>query len=295
MARRTHAGPVDRASPLPLWAQVQQDLLRRMRAGAFDERFPGELELVAQYQVSRHTVRDALRRLRDEGVLESGRGRGTWLGKPRIGQPLGAIYSLFRSVEARGLVQRSEVRALEVRVDADVAVRLNRGASTEFVYLERLRLADGEPLALDRAWLPRSLAGPLLEADFSHSGLYDELVSLTGTRLTGGSEVIKAVVPSPANRRLLHIRAGTAALAVQRLGCLRDEPVEWRETLIRGDRFSVIAEWSAHEGYRMDVSGGGVAFDAPSATPSPRTAAAPDPPTPGPAGSTCVLFATPLR
>lgn len=255
MARGVRAQPLDRSNPLPLWAQLEADLRRRMRVGAFDIRFPGEHELVDEYQISRHTVRDALRRLRDEGILESGRGRGTWLRKPRVEQPLGALYSLFRAVEAMGLEQRSEVRALEVRVDAEVATRLGRPASTEFVYLERLRLIDREPLALDHAWLPRSLAGPLLEADFTHSGLYDELASLTGTRLTGGSEVITAIVPSAAHRRLLKITARTAALAVQRIGCLCDQPVEWRESLIRGDRFSVIAKWSAQEGYRMDVSG----------------------------------------
>lgn len=256
MVRGGKARPLDRGDPLPLWAQLEADLRRRMRAGAFDERFPGEHDLVAEYQVSRHTVRDALRRLRDEGILESGRGRGTWLRPQRIEQPLGALYSLFRSVEAMGLEQRSEVRALDARVDQEVAARLHRPPSTEFVHLERLRLAGGVPFALDRAWLPRSLAGPLLEADFSHSGLYDELASLTGTRLTGGSEVITAIMPSSSERTLLQIPAGTAAMEIHRLGCLRNEPVEWRESIVRGDRFSVIANWSAQEGYRMDVTGG---------------------------------------
>lgn len=255
MADRAAARPLDRSNPLPLWAQLEADLRRRIRTGCFDDGFPGEHELVGEYEVSRHTVRDALRRLRDEGVLESGRGRGTWLRRPRIEQPLGAIYSLFRSVEALGLEQRSEVRALESRVDQEVAVRLGMPASTEFVYLERLRLAAREPLALDRTWLPRSLAGPLLDADFTHRGLYDELASLTGARLTGGSEVITAVAPSVANRKLLKIPASAAALEVRRVGCLDDRSVEWRETLIRGDRFSVTARWSTQEGYRMDVSG----------------------------------------
>jgi GntR family transcriptional regulator len=253
-----------------LWAQLEADLRRRIRAGAFDDRFPGEHELVTAYGVSRHTVRDALRRLRAEGVLDSGPGRGTWLRKPRIEQPLGALYSLFRSVEAAGLEQRSTVRALEVRVEEKVAARLEKPASTEFVYLERLRLADDEPLALDRAWLPRSLAGPLLEADFTHSSLYDELASLTGIRLTGGSEVITATVPTAANRELLKIPAGTATLEVQRIGCLRDQPVEWRESLIRGDRFGVIAEWTAQAGYRVDVAGQGVRFTRPGIDPGLR-------------------------
>jgi GntR family transcriptional regulator len=252
---------------------VEVDLLRRIRTGAFDIRFPGELELVEEYEVSRHTVRDALRRLRDNGVLESGRGRGTWLSRPRIQQPLGALYSLFRSVEASGLEQRSEVRTLDARTDETVSTRLGRPPTTEFVYLERLRLADGEPLALDHAWLPRSLAGPLLEADFTDSGLYDELASLTGIRLTGGKEAIAAVMPTPSQRKLLSLPTGTVAMQVQRIGCLRDQPVEWRETLIRGDRFSVIAQWSAQEGYRMDVAGGVSSSEAPTADDEPDRAA----------------------
>lgn len=253
MARGTRARPLDRKSSLPLWAQLEADLRRRVRAGAFDERFPGEQELVGEYQVSRHTVREALRRLRDAGLIDSGRGRGTWLRTRRITQPLGALYSLFRSVEAMGIEQRSIVRVLDTRVDADVAARLGRDASTEFVHIERLRLAGDQPLALDRAWLPRSLAGPLLEADFTHSGLYDELARLTGIRLTGGREVITAIIPPPHVRRLLQIPAGSAAMEVRRTAHLRDQAVEWRETIIRGDRFSVIADWSTHEGYRMDV------------------------------------------
>jgi GntR family transcriptional regulator len=117
-------------------------------------------------------------------------------------------------------------------------------------------LADGEPLALDRAWLLRSIAGPLLEGDFTHSGLYDELAALTGTRLTGGHELITASVPDAATRQALAIPAGCATMEVRRTGCLRDQPVEWRETVIRGDRFSVTAQWSAEEGFRMDVASG---------------------------------------
>ncbi|MDN5857685.1 MAG: UTRA domain-containing protein, partial [Pseudonocardia sp.] len=94
---------------------------------------------------------------------------------------------------------------------------------------------------------------------FSHSGLYDELAGLTGTRLTGGSEVITAAVPTAETRKLLKIPPGTAVMEVARIGCLRDQPVEWRTTQVRGDRFAVAAQWSAQEGYRMDVSGAATA------------------------------------
>jgi GntR family transcriptional regulator len=254
MSGGARACTLERTNPLPLWMQLELDLKRRIDAGEFESRFPGEYELVEEYGVSRHTVRDALRRLRFEGIVDSGRGRGSLLRRSRIEQPLGALYSLFRSVEASGLEQRSEVRVRDVRVDGPVAVRLERPVDTEFVYIERLRLVDGFPFALDRTWLPRTVAGQLLAADLTHCGLYDELAAYTGIRLTGGSEVITARMPDEATQALLAIPRGCAAMEVHRVGCLDHELVEWRETAIRGDRFSVTARWSSQEGLRMDVA-----------------------------------------
>lgn len=250
------ARTLDRSSALPLWAQLADDLVARLEAGDFSSRFPTEHELVAQYGVSRHTVRDALRRLRDDGLLSAERGRGTFVRPGRIDQPLGAIYSLFREVEARGMVQTSQVRALDVRTDPEVAHRLRLPENAELVYLERLRLADSEPLAIDRVWLQRTVGEPLLHADLGRTGVYDVLAESTGVRLTGGRERIHAVVPSPDERELLGIAdaPGVAGLAIERTGELDDQPVEYRTTLVRGDRFAVVAEWTTRRGYRMDLA-----------------------------------------
>ncbi len=240
---------------MPLWAQLADELRRRLEAGAFDQHFPSELELVEQYDLSRHTIRHALSPLREAGLLDTERGRGTRVRTARIEQPLGALYSLFREVEARGMDQHSEVRALDVRTDASAAQRLGLSADEELVYLERLRLADGEPLALDRVWLPHAVGRHILDADFSHSGLYDNLVSRAKVQLTGGAERLSAVVPSAAQRRLLAIGRDVAVFEVERTAQTRSQPVEWRLSLIRGDRFSVAAEWSNRHDYRLGVEG----------------------------------------
>lgn len=246
--------PLDRNSPVPLWAQLRDDLTRRAGAGTFVDEFPSETVLVEQYGVSRNTVRDALRRLRADGMVVAGRGRRPRLGaEVEIEQPLGALYSLFHSVEAAGLEQRSVVRALEVGTDRDAASHLELAPSTPLLYLERLRLAAGEPLAIDKAWFPAALAEPLLDVDFTHTGFYDELASRTGLRLTGGHEQLHAVMPDRSERTLLSLRAGVAAFAIDRLGFVRNQRVEWRHTLVRGDRFSVVADFSAGAGYRLDV------------------------------------------
>lgn len=248
------ARPPDRGSPLPLWAQLMEDLNRRLAVGAFDHGFPGELDLVAQYGVSRHTVREALRRLRESGVLESGRGRPTQV-RRGIEQPLGSLYSLFREVESRGMVQTSQVLDLSLVTDTGAADALGLPATTSLVHLERLRLADAEPLAHDRAWLPASVAMPLLQADFTHSALYDELASRCDIRLTGGQERITAVNPAPPMRTLLHLPRGQACLRVERSGRLGTQVVEHRITTVRGDRYAVLADWTP-QGYQVRAGTG---------------------------------------
>lgn len=234
--------PPDRHSPLPLWAQVRDDLLRRLQEGGYADAVPGELDLVGQYGVSRHTVREALRRLRDAGVLESRRGRSSVV--HRVEQPLGALYSLFRSVEGAGLRQHSQVLDLRVVEDPVAAAALGLAPDAELVHVERLRLAGDAPLAHDRAWLPADLARPLLDADLTRTALYDELASRCGVVVSGGRERIRARHPDAALRALLRLPRGTACLEVERDGRADGRAVEHRLTTLRGDRFTLTAEWS---------------------------------------------------
>ncbi len=235
------AHPLTRAASEPLWAQLLADLRRRVASGAFTTGFPGELGLVEEYAVSRHTVREALRHLRAEGVVSSARGRRPRLGPAEVEQPLGVLGSLFTSVEEAGLEQRSVVRSLDVRSDGTVAARLGLEESTPLVFLERLRLAGDEPLALDRVWLPHALAAPLLEVDFTRTALYAELLAHCGIALTGAQEQVRAVVPNAGEKVLLQVPADVALLAVERLGLLDDRPVEVRRTLVRGDRYALTS------------------------------------------------------
>lgn len=249
--RGTPAARLKRAGGVPLWKQLLDDLRARLAIGEFTEDFPGEHELVDQYAVSRHTVREALRHLRSEGVVSAGRGRRPRVGPVEIEQPLGAMVSLFAAVESLGVEQRSIVRVLDVRADAVVAARLDLEGSTPLVYLERLRLAADEPLALDRVWLPESMARPLLRADFAHTALYTELAEHCGVRLTGGREQVRAALPTAAERRLLQLPAGTALLVVERTGW-QQRPLEFRRTIVRGDRFSITASFDPR-GYQVSA------------------------------------------
>jgi len=235
---------LDRDSPMPLWAQLESDLKTRLDAGEFNDRFPTDNELVNEYEVSRHTVREAIRHLNSSGILRRERGRGTVINRSEFEQPLGALYSLFQSVESAGTTQRSQVLELREDVNPAVAEHLGLVADTPLLYLERIRFADDEPLALDRSWLPMDLARPLLTSDFERTALYAELAERVGVSPDAGWERIAPVLPSTEERTLLAMRRGEAAFALERMGTADGTPIEWRTTLIRGGRYRFVSNFT---------------------------------------------------
>ncbi len=229
---------------MPLWAQLEADLRRRLNAGEFSASFPTDLQLTERYGVSRHTVREAIRHLNKTGVLKRERGRGTVVNAAEFEQSLGTLYSLFQSVESTGVEQASEMMRCEVVTDVVAASQLELPEETELVLLERLRLAGGSPLAVDRAWLPRKIAEPLLDVDWTHTALYAELASAKAPVPNQGWERLTPIVPSPADRSKLGLRKGDAAFFLERLGSRDGARVEWRTTIIRGDRYRFVSDWS---------------------------------------------------
>lgn len=252
----TGAAALERGTKGSLWVQLEGELRRRIERGDFDTRFPTDHELMEIYQVSRHTVRHAISTLEIQGLVSRRRGVGSVVDRSRFEQTLGSLYSLFQMVEATGVEQRSLVRALRATTDEVAAARLDVSPDTDLVYLERLRLAGGEPLALDRAWMPAHLAAPLLEVDFTHTALYDELERATGRRPRSGWERITPVVVTGDDAEALGVTAGSAVFSLERLGLCDVCPLEWRVTLIRGDRFSFVADWTAgrHSDLRVESS-----------------------------------------
>ena len=243
MAPRSITKP-DRSSPTPLWAQVLADIRTRLDAGEFADGFPAERELVEQYGISRHTMRDAMRRLHTEGLIDRERGRGTFVRQQTIEQRTGALYSLFRSIEDQGFEQRSKVLTLDQRRDPDVAARLKAAAATPFVYLHRLRNADDTPIATDELWIPVTIAKPLLGADFEHTSVYAELEQRCGVRPGAGWERVHPILPSRAERALLDISAREPAFLVERFTSHQGRPLEWRRTIIRGDLYTFLSNWT---------------------------------------------------
>ena len=229
----------------PKWRQVLEDLERRLATGEIADRFPTDRELVEHYQVSRHTVREAVRHLRARGVIDRARGRGSTVRVAEFSPPSGALYSLFREVEAQGIEQTSTVLALDTRPDAQAAARFGLPVGTPLVHLERIRYAAGVPLAVDTVWLPPELGEPLLDVDFTRTSLYDQLEQRVGVKLTGGRETITALVPDDDLVDVLDLEPDEACLRIERVGELDGRVVECRVTVVRASRFALVSDWAS--------------------------------------------------
>ncbi|MGP5608313.1 GntR family transcriptional regulator [Arthrobacter rhombi] len=230
---------------VPLWQSVQDQLQERIGRGEFADGFPGEMALADEYEVSRSTIRSALAPLRRAGLLSAQRGRQSSVVNVVDEQRFGPVYSLFAAVENAGMTQRSVVEIAELRRSATAAAHLGLDADADLVFISRTRYADRDVIAVDDTWLPANVAAPVLGADLSHTALYEVLRRKCSITLSAGHETLHALAADAQQSRRLACPAGTAVFFIERLGLAGEQAVEWRETLIRGDRFTVTTSYPA--------------------------------------------------
>ena len=204
------------AGPVPLHHQVYLDLRAALEAGEWrpGDRLPPERELAERYGCSLITVRRALGDLARERRLERTRGRGTFVTRPPIDLDLDGSMSFTEEVQQLGHDPATRVViARTVAADAAVAEALEIAVGASVVHLERLRMADGEPLLLEQVFLPEARFPGLLASDLERGSLYELLDERYDTPRRPGSRVARAHRPSPARGPAAGRRAAPAGAA----------------------------------------------------------------------------------
>ncbi len=232
--------------PVPLHHQVYVDLKASLDAGEFQvgAQLPPERELARLYGCSLITIRRALDELSREGRLGRHRGRGTFVLAPRLERDIGGSMSFTDEMQRSGL--DPETRLIAARPEAATetvaaALRLEPGSPT--LYLERLRVAGGEPLLLEMVHLPAERFPGLLASDLEHNSLYDILTERYQTPIVRAREALEPVLLPAREAALLGTSSRSLALLVEGLAFTRnDVPVEFGRTYVRGDRTRYYVE-----------------------------------------------------
>ncbi len=237
--------PLERDRATPLYIQLKQVLRTRIENGhwAPHDRLPSERELAEQYSISRMTVRQALLEMTQEGLIYARVGKGTFVSEPKIDQQLLELTSFSEDMRRRGLHPFGQV--LEARLgpaSPKVAQALQILPDTEVIILTRIRLANGEPLALETAYLPHHLCPNILQHDFAVESLYDVLRNSYGYQLVQARQTIEATLAGQRELELLELAPPAPMLAMERV-TFTDQgfPIEYVRSAYRGDRYKFRA------------------------------------------------------
>jgi GntR family transcriptional regulator len=228
----------------PRYVVIEEHLRELVAAGEPGDPLPSDSELCERFNVSRMTARQAVLRLVNEGAIYRVPGSGSFIADRHIHRGMNRLLSFTEDMTARGRVVTSRVLNAGLRAGAADELRaLHLTPADRVVAVTRVRLADGIPLALERAVLPPTSA-PILQADLATSSMH-ELVRELGREPTKARGSLTAVTATPLEAELLAVKVG-AGLLVERRTILDQQgaPMEYTETSYVGERylFDVILE-----------------------------------------------------
>ena len=230
---------VDRTSPVPLYYQVAQRLEHAIESGELPPgtRLDTEPVLADQLGVSRPTLRRAIEYLVDRGYVLRRRAVGTQVVHPKVRRPV-QLSSLYDDLATGGKNPHTKVLSLQTVPATDlVAHALGVEEGSPVVAMERLRYADGDPLAVMRNWLPADLV-ELDAASLERTGLY-QLMRAAGIGLHLASQTIGARGASGAEARLLQAHKGEPLLTMRRTTYNENgQPVELGDHIYRASLYS---------------------------------------------------------
>ena len=225
---------------LPKAYRIKEQLLELLRTSEPGSPIDSERTLAERFGVSRATIRQALKDLTFEGRLYRLQGRGTFIARPKLTQSL-QLTSHTREMVDSGLVPSSDLlEAVRLPAAGEVAKMLALAEGAEVCKIERLRRANGEPMAIESLYLPASRFPGIEERIAAGASFYDSLRDY-GVSLGGGEESIECVLASPSAAELLAVEPRNPMLKLTRHSWDSErQPIEYVESFYRGDRYRFV-------------------------------------------------------
>ena len=225
----------------PLYRQVQKAIAEHIAAGRLSpgEQLPSERNLCERFGISRVTARRALVSLVQEGLIEASPGRGWFVSEGPLSEPPNMLLSFTAMARSRGLEPSARVLKHDVRdATMDEAELLQVAPGAQVLELERVRLLDGLPVAVDHCLIPLAHCPALAEADFTSASVYDILRTQASLAPTRAECTLEATAVGPAVASLLGLEVGAPVLVSrQTTFAQHGEPVESSRLVYRGDRY----------------------------------------------------------
>jgi len=231
---------------IPLHEQISSWLREAIQSGSLppEAQLPSEHELCQRFEVSRVTVRRALQTLEADGLIFRRQGLGSFVCDRRMTQGLVRLTDFAQDLARAGMEASSRVlhQGFEP-CPAPVAEFLALEPEAPVYRLDRLRLGNGEPLALDRTWIPPYYAQLLDGEDLAGETLYRVLEWKYGIPVLSGRYRITATQADSEMSQALCVAPGEALLLIERTTrTLGNKALYYQRRFYRSDRIAYELE-----------------------------------------------------
>lgn len=238
-------------SDSPLYIQISDQLRRSVRAGHYKvgDRLPAESQLAEQFGVNRHTLRQAISLLRQEGTLRIERGRGTFVAASPIRYAIGKRVRYNESLRAQGRSVRFEmVRSVQLFASGSVSQALAIPENAPVALIERVSYADDIPVSVSNSYFPLALFPDLLAPErieqlITLGSISKWLSTYYDTDHIRLETIVSASMVEPQDAKLLAMTMGQPILLAQSINIdQRNNVIEYGVTKFRGDLMEMVFE-----------------------------------------------------
>ena len=230
---------------VPVYIQIHNEIRKEIESGkwAVGERIPSERQLSQDFDVSRMTLRQAIKTLVDEGILQRQVGSGTYVASSKVQEKMSGTTSFTEITESQGKKPSSKTVSYHV---ADPSIseleKLKLKDGDQILRMERIRYAAQQPICFEVATIPINIVNSLNKKDIT-SSLYKALEDKAGLKLCNATQTVSAILASEKIANFLNVKRGSAILRVRQVTTLDDgRPFEYVRSQYAGDRFEFYLE-----------------------------------------------------
>ena len=233
---------LERNGGIPLYRQLEQQLRSMVEDGtlAYGQMLPSEMEMIENYQVSRTTIRQAIKELEAAGLVRREQGKGTFVAKPKYSRNIRRLSGFTQMCEQMGVVPGG--RMLDNRLiaaDEKTAKKLGVAPGSDIIYIHRLRYANNEPVIIERNYFPPKYA-ELLQRRFDNESLFAYLKEHMGVICKESEKLIELCHVTGEEANMLDVKRGDYMMFVKSTAYDQNrEPIYVGVQIINGERFSL--------------------------------------------------------
>jgi GntR family transcriptional regulator len=228
-------------SEQPLYIQIKELLRGRILDGTYPPhaQLPSESEMIAAFNVSRITVRQALGDLENEGLIFRLHGKGAFVSKPKAFQDLGRLQGFGEAMRQMGYETFSRVLGMQTMTPSpQVREHLALGKRARVTELRRVRYLNREPISVDVSYLPTAIGQRLAKEDLATRDVFVILENDYGLTLGHADLQIGAVQADETLAAQLQVNADSPILFIERLTHGADgTPIDYEHLFYRADAF----------------------------------------------------------